>query len=108
MFGNLGGMMKQVQEAQRKAQKMQEELAAARFEASAGGGLATCVVDGLGNVLDLAIDGAKLGLSAEDAELLTDTVLAAVQEAVRTAHESSAAQLADLTGGLGLPPGLGL
>jgi DNA-binding YbaB/EbfC family protein len=108
MLGNLGGMMKQMQEAQRKMQQMQEELAEMRLEASAGGGLVTCMVDGVGNVLDLTIDGAKLGLDADDAELLQDSVLAAVQEAVRAAQESGRKKLEAITGGMGLPPGLGL
>jgi DNA-binding YbaB/EbfC family protein len=107
MLGNLGGMMKQLQEAQRKAARMQEELAQVRLEASAGG-LVTCTVDGTGQVLDIRIDTAKLGLDAEDGELLQDAVLAAVQEAIATAQENAQRALADLTGGLKLPGGLGL
>ena len=107
MLGGLGGMMKQLQEAQKRAERMQAEMADARIEASAGG-LVTVVVDGLGILQTLTIDGPKLGLSPEDTELLQDAVMAAVDAAVETAQKKAKGTLDELTGGLKLPPGMGL
>jgi DNA-binding YbaB/EbfC family protein len=108
MLKNLGGMMKQLQEAQKRATQIQEELAETRIETSAGGGLVTCVVDGMGQVMDLKVNGEALGLDADDTEMLQDTILAAVQEAVRTAQEQTREKMDELTGGLPLPPGFGI
>ena len=108
MLGNFGNMMKQVQQAQKKAAKLQEELAEARFNSSTGGGLVTCEVDGLGTILSIKIDGAKLGLDPEDAEMLQESVMGAVQEATKAAQDASHDKMDDLTGGLPIPPGFGL
>ena len=107
MFGNLGNLMKQVQQAQKKAAKIQDELAELTLEASAGG-LVTCRVNGVKEILDLTIDGAKLGLDPDDAELLQESVLAAVQEALRAADEQAKAAMEEITGGLPIPPGFGI
>lgn len=106
MLGGLGGMMKQIQEAQKRAERMQAEMADARIEASAGG-LVTCVVDGMGLVQSITIDGTKLGLSEDDTELLQDAVMAAVGAAVETAQSKAKGAMNELTGGLKLPGGLG-
>lgn len=108
MFGNLGNLMKQVQQAQKKAAKVQDELAETTIESSAGGGLVTCRVNGVKELLDLTIDGAKLGLDPDDTELLQDSVLAAVQEALRAADEKAKAAMEEITGGLPIPPGFGI
>lgn len=107
MFGNLGNLMKQVQEAQKKASQIQEELSATVIESSAGGGLVTCRFTGTKELLDVTIDGAKLGLEPDDAELLQDAVLAALQEALRTVDERAKEAMSEMTEGLPIPPGMG-
>ena len=77
------------------------------LEASAGG-LVTCRVNGVKEILDLTIDGAKLGLDPDDAELLQESVLAAVQGALRAADERAKAAMEEITGGLPIPPGFGI
>ncbi len=98
------GMLKQAQELQGKAAKMQEELAARRYEASAGDGKVKVVVNGEGRLLELKIDPALL--AAGDAEMLEDLIVSAVREAQDRAKQEMQAEMGALTAGLNLP-GLG-
>jgi len=108
MFGNLGNLMKQLQQVQQKAGQMKDELAGIEHSVTAGGGLVGATVNGLLEVVEVTIDADKAGLTQEQAELLADAVLAAVHEAARQAQEAAEAMQKDLLGGLDLPPGLGL
>jgi len=97
--GNLQAMMKQAQQMQ---QRLQEEIAQIRVEASAGGGMVSVKMDGQKNVLAVRIDPEVAG----DVEMLQDMVMAAVNEAVKKVDQESQAKMGGLLGGLGLPPGL--
>jgi nucleoid-associated protein EbfC len=97
--GNMQSMMKQAQQMQ---QRMQEEVAQIRVEASAGGGMVTVKMDGHKNVLGVKIDPEVTG----DVEMLQDMVLAAVNEAAKKVDEEAQSKMGGLLGGMGLPPGL--
>ena len=97
--GNLQSMMKQAQQMQ---QRLQEEIAAIRVEASAGGGMVTVKMDGQKNCLGVTIDPEAAG----DAEMLQDMVMAAFNEAVRKVEEETKKKTAGMLGGMGLPPGM--
>src|SRR5882757_1435489 len=97
--GNMQNMMKQAQQMQ---QKLQEEIALIRVEASAGGGMVSVKMDGQKNVLAVKIDPEVAG----DVEMLQDMVMAACNEAVKKVDEESQKKMSSLMGGLGLPPGL--
>ncbi len=102
---NLNKMMKQVQQMQADMAKAQESLKDEVVEASAGGGMVRVKVSG-----DLEIREIKINPEAvdpEDVELLQDMVLAAINEAMRSAQELANRKLGGLTGGLDLG-GLGL
>ena len=99
MPGNMQNMMKQAQQMQ---QKMQEQIATIRVEASAGGGMVPVKMDGQKNVLGVKIDPEVAG----DVEMLQDMVLAAVNEAAKKVDEESQSKMGGMLGGLGLPPGL--
>jgi hypothetical protein len=93
-----------------QAQKMQQEMVAAQeslkdevVEATAGGGMVTVRVTGDLNVKSIEID--PQAVDPDDLELLQDMVLAAVNEALRSAQELASAKLGGIAGGLG---GLGL
>lgn len=92
-------MMKQAQQMQ---QRMQEEIAKIRVEASAGGGMVTVKMDGQKNVLGVTIDKEVAG----DVEMLQDMVMAACNEAVKKVDEETQRKMGGMLGGLGLPPGL--
>jgi len=99
MPGNMQSMMKQAQQMQ---ERMQQEIAQIRVEASAGGGMVTISMDGHKNVLGVKIDPEVAG----DVEMLQDMVLAACNEAAKKVDEESQAKMSGMLGGLGLPPGL--
>jgi nucleoid-associated protein EbfC len=98
---DLNKMMQQVQQMQAEMAKAQEELATETVEASAGGGMVTVIANGAGEIQQIKI--APEAIDPEDPELLADTILAAVNEALRSANNLAQSRLGGLTGGLGLP-----
>ena len=98
---DLGSMMKQVQQMQAEMESAQEKLKDEVVEASAGGGMVKAKMSGDLRLLELTID--PQAADPEDVELLQDMVLAAVNEALRSAQELAASKLGGITGGLGLP-----
>ena len=102
---NFNKMMKQVQQMQADMAKAQEQLKNEVVEASAGGGMVTVKVTGDLEVKEIRIDPAAV--DPEDVELLQDMVLAATNEAIRSAQELANRKLGGLTGGMDLG-GLGL
>jgi len=99
MPGNMQAMMKQAQQMQ---ERMQQEIAQIRVEASAGGGMVTVKMDGQKNLLAVKIDPEVAG----DVEMLQDMVVAACNEAVKKVEDETKQKMGGLLGGLGLPPGL--
>jgi len=97
--GNMQAMMKQAQQMQ---QKLQEQIAAIRVEASAGGGMVTVKMDGHKSVLSVRIDPEVAG----DVEMLQDMTMAAFNEAAKKVDEEAQGKMGGMLGGLGLPPGL--
>lgn len=102
---NMNQMMRQVQEMQAEMEKAQESLKHETVEASAGGGMVTVKVSGELELLELRID--PQAVDPEDIELLQDMVLAATNEALRSAQELAASKMGAVTGGLGGAGGLG-
>jgi nucleoid-associated protein EbfC len=100
---NLNQMMKQVQQMQAEVMKAQEQLKNEVVEASAGGGMVTVKISGDLELKELRID--PDAVDPEDVELLQDMVLAATNEAIRSAQELASSKMGQATGGLG---GLGL
>jgi nucleoid-associated protein EbfC len=100
---NMQQLLKQAQKMQQDMLQAQESLKDEVVEASAGGGMVTVQVTG-----DLAVKSIKIDQQAvdpDDVELLQDMVLAAVNEALRSAQELAESKLGGIAGGLG---GLGL
>jgi nucleoid-associated protein EbfC len=102
---NMNQMLKQVQQMQAEMMKAQEGLKDEIVEASAGGGTVTGQVSGELEIKDLTID--PEAVDPEDVEMLQDMVLAAVNEALRSAQELAANKMQQATGGLGGAGGLG-
>lgn len=94
-------MMKQAQKMQRDAAAAQEEIAQMEFTASAGGGMVEAVVMGDNSLKSVKID--PDAIDPEDVEMLEDTIVAAVNEAMRQATEASNARMSSLMGGMNLP-----
>lgn len=103
-LGNLGGLMKQVKKMQEDMQKAQEEMDEARVEATSGGGMVKAVVTGKGELVEVKIDPQVI--DPDDVEMLEDLVTSAVKEAQESAAKMQAERMQDITGGMGMPPGL--
>ena len=101
-----GNMQSMMQQAQKMQQRMQEEVAAIRVEASAGGGMVTATMNGGMELVALKIDPAAI--DPNDPVLLQDLVIAAVNQAIVKAQEMMQGEMQHLVGGMGggLPPGL--
>ncbi len=100
----IGNLMKQAQQMQERVKKLQEEAAGKTIETSAGGGMVTVVANGRQEIISIKIDPAVV--DPKDTEMLQDLVAAAVNEALRKSQELMKEEMANLTAGMGLPPGL--
>lgn len=96
-------MLKQMQKMQEDMQRVQMELQRESVTAAAGGGAVTARVSGGLELLEVTIDPAAV--DPEDVELLQDTIVAAVNEAMRQAQRLAQDRLGSVAGGLS---GLGL
>ena len=97
---NQAAMMKQAQKMQQDMLRMQEEMERKTYKATSGGGMVTAEVNGKHELLNLTID--PEAVDPDDVEMLQDMVIAAVNEAMRTADAEAAATMSRLTGGLNL------
>ena len=104
-FGGFGGganmqqLMRQAQKMQQDMEKAQQELADTQLEASAGGGMVICTVTGMKEIVSLKINPEIV--DPEDVEMLEDTVLAAVREAIAKAEELCKNKMGAIAGGMG-------
>ena len=97
---NQAAMMKQAQKMQQEMLRMQQEMETKTYTAAAGGGMVKATVNGKHEVVDLQIN--PEAVDPDDVEMLQDMVIAAVNEAMRTADTDSANNMSRLTGGLNL------
>jgi nucleoid-associated protein EbfC len=105
---DMNKLMQQVGQMQEQMKQAQDELAKETVEATAGGGMITVVANGSGEIKEIKID--PKAIDPNDPEMLEDMIVAAVNEAIRSAHSLMESKLGGLAGGalggLGLP-GLG-
>lgn len=100
-MGNMGGMMKQVQKAQKQMEELQAQLEEKEVEASVGGGAVVAVANGKKQIVSITID--KDVVDPDDVEMLQDLILAAVNEALRIAEEYVSKEMGKITGGMSIP-----
>ncbi len=101
MMKSFGDMVKHAQKVQKQMSELQEQLKDERFEASAGGGMITAIVDGKQMLKELKIS--PEALKDGDVTLLEDLILTAVGEAQRASETHMNDALGKLTGGFKLP-----
>lgn len=98
-------LLQQMGQMQAQMKQAQDELAKESVDASAGGGMVIVTANGAGEITAIKID--PKAMDPDDPELLADMVLAAVNEALRSAHSLAESKLGGLAGGalggLGLP-----
>ena len=105
MKGQLGNLMRQAQQMQERMKQLQDELARAEITGESGAGMVKVTLSGKHQAHRVQIDPAAL---KEDKEFLEDLVAAAINDAVQKVEQMAREKMAQATGGLGLPPGLGL
>ncbi len=101
-LGDMGKIMKQAKEMQEKALQMQEELDRLEVEGQSGAGLVKATMSAKGDLRSLKIDPSLL--SPNDAEMVSDLVVAAVADAREKANARAQEEMSKIT--QGLPPGL--
>lgn len=97
---NMNNLMKQYQRMQRKLEETQEELAKREYVGQAGGGAVQITVNGDKKLIAVKIDPETL--DPEDTETLEDMIMAAANQALTEADQTSQNEMSKLTGGLGL------
>lgn len=97
---NQSAMLKQAQKMQQEMIRMQQEQEAKTFSATAGGGMVTATVNGKHELVNLSIKSEAV--DPDDVEMLQDTIIAAVNEAMRAADNDATNNMSRLTGGLNL------
>ena len=95
-------MQQMMRQAQQMQEKLQQEVAQIKVDATAGGGMITIQMDGQKNLISCKIDPEVAG----DVEMLQDLVMAACNEATKKVDEETQKKMSGMLGGMGLPPGL--
>jgi hypothetical protein len=103
---NFAEMMKQAAQLQSKMQALQAELDTITVEGTAGGGMVGVTLTAKGDLKGVRIDDSLL--KADEKEILEDLLVAAHADARKHAETVMQEKMKSLTGGLPLPPGLGL
>ena len=104
MGGGMQQLMRQANQMQNKVKKLQEELALREFDGTSGGGAITVKVTGANQLTSISISPDVM--SEGDVEMLQDMILAATNDALKTAKETSDAEIGKITGNAG--GGMGL
>lgn len=99
------GMMKQAAQLQSKMKALQDELDTVEVEGLSGGGLVNVRMTAKGEVKAVKVDPSLM--KADEREILEDLLVTALNDARRKAEAAMQEKMQALTGGLGLPPGLG-
>ena len=99
--GNMQAMLRQAQKMQEDAQRVQGELEQTEYNATAGGGAVKATVNGKHVLTALTINPDVV--DPDDAEMLADLVMAAVNEANRAADKDAEEKMGAVTGGMGMP-----
>ena len=103
---NIGNMMKQAQQLQKKMSEAQEKLKSIEVEGISGGGMVKVIVNAKGDIKKIDID--KSIIDPNEKEMIEDLILAAINDAKRKAENVASEEMKNLTGGISLPPGFKL
>ena len=98
---NMNAMIRQAQKIQEEMETLQAELDAKEYEVNAGGGMVTVKINGKKEILNIDIKPEIV--DPEDIETLSDTLVAAVNEALRRVEQTHSEAMGKLTGGMNLP-----
>ena len=96
---NMQGMLRQAQKMQEDMARVQEELEAKEYDIKAGGGVVSVKINGKKQIV--AMDIAPEIVDPDDIETLSDVIIAAVNEAIKTVEDDASAEMGKITGGMG-------
>jgi DNA-binding YbaB/EbfC family protein len=105
MKSALGQIMRQAQQMQENAKRVQEEIARMEVVGESGAGLVRITMTGRHQARKVEISPDAL---KEDKEFLEDLVAAAINDASQKADEAAKDKMASVTAGMQLPPGFNL
>ncbi len=100
MPGNMGNLMKQAQKMQRQMEESQKELEEKEFSAKAGGGAVEVTVTGKKLIKSIKLQ--EEIVDPDDIETLEDSIVAAMNEALKQVDEATSSSMSKLTGGMGM------
>jgi len=103
---NIGNMMKQAQQMQKKIAEVQEKLNSIEVEGTSGGGLVKVVSTAKGSIKSISIDDSLM--KKEEKEITEDLIIAAINDAKSKAELATEEEMKSVTGGINLPPGMKL
>lgn len=103
---NLDELLRTAGRLQAEVARVRDELDRRRVDGESGGGMVRCTVSGAGDLLALRIDPALAGMGDGATKMIEDLVVAAVNQAFARARELAQQEMARVTGGLPMPPGL--
>ena len=98
---NMNAMLKQAQKMQEDMAALQEDLDAREYEISAGGGVVGVKINGKKEILSINIEPEIV--DPDDLETLSDILVAAVNEAIKRVEDTNSAEMAKITGNMGMP-----
>ena len=101
---NLGNMMKQAQQMQKKMAEAQEKLNSIEVEGSSGGGMVKIVASAKGEIRRISIDDSLM--KKEEKEITEDLIVAAINDAKQKGEIAAQEEMKNITGGISLPPGM--
>ena len=99
-MAGVGKLLKQAQKMQRQIETLQTQLEAKELDVTSGGGAVKIKVNGAGKFLSLTLDPEFL---KEDAKFVSDTILAAFQDAAKQSKEQNDAEIQKVTSGFQVP-----
>ena len=103
---NIGNMMKQAQQLQKKMAEAQEALSSIEVEGISGGGLVKVTATAKGEIKRIILDDSIMKL--DEKEITEDLIVAAINDAKQKGEVATQEKMKDITGGLPLPPGMKL
>lgn len=103
-MNNLGEMMKQAQQLQARMAELQERLTEVEIEGSSAAGMVRVTLNGKGEARKVNIDPSLM--NRDEVEVLEDLLTAAYNDAKAKVEAQVSEKMAELTGGLKLPPGM--
>ena len=98
---NMNAMIKQAQKMQEDMENLQAELDEREYDISAGGGMVSLKINGKKEILSMDIKPEIV--DPDDTETLADIIIAAVNEGIKRVEDTNSAEMAKVTGSIGLP-----